>query len=314
MFPIPTLLSGLGGSASFRRRNTRERKRRTGARRSVTLEVDSGYGPLLEGIGTNPQETNSRRQGDFAFTCPAGYCSFGETLSVGATDEDGPALGPLSEDVGEIQFAGASYAGQTDTLEIQDLGGAETETNEKHVILTLNGSPVELSDDCTTSASGSLPFAGELGACAFIVPEIRSRKDGHPPCEHPGGRDRRNPGIRVSFPLRPTPLVEISPSSGLERSVIAVKGSGFAGGLVKVGFTPRVPTSEHIHRMPDQRRGNHQHRTDRQARQLRSQSPRRLARRQGRRLGRRVRQRHRPLHRGRSHARRDCDRHHQAAV
>jgi hypothetical protein len=238
--PIPTLLSGLAGSASFEATVTLEAESGEPVPGdAVTLEVADGLGSLREGIVDDPRETDSEGKATFDFTCPAGYCTAGDLLTVTATDEDGPSLGPITDPVGEIQFAGNSYAGQPDTLEIEDLGGAETETNDKPVALSLNGSPVEHFGPCTTSSSGSLPLAGEPGACTFTVPSIPFPKGQPPPASIPavvtvGARE-----LDVTFPLQPTPSVGLSPESGLERSVISIDGAGFGPDApVKVGFTP----------------------------------------------------------------------------
>ncbi len=238
--PIPTLLSGLAGSASFKVTVTlKDESGEPVPEDTVTLEVTAGIGSLREGIVDDPQETDSEGKATFDFTCPAGYCTAGDLLTVTATDEDGLPLGPVTDPVGEIQFAGNSYAGQTDTLEIEDLGGAETETGEEPVTLTLNGSPVVPFGPCATDSTGSLPRAGELGACTFTVPEIPFPKGQSPPASIPAVVSVGTREFDVTFPLQPTPSVQLSPTSGLERSVISVSGIGFARDRsVKVGFTP----------------------------------------------------------------------------
>jgi hypothetical protein len=238
--PDPTLLSGLGGSASLQATVTLEGEGGEPVPEDlVTLEVDGGFGSLREGIADDPQETDSEGKATFDFTCPAGYCAAGDLLTVTATDEDGPSLGPVTDPVGEIQFAGASYTGQTDTLEIQDLGGGATGTGEQPVTLTLNGFSVVPFGPCATSSTGSLPLAGELGACTFTVPEIPFPKGQSPPASIPAVVTVGTREFDVSFPLRPTPSVELLPTSGLERSAISINGTGFASGApVKVDFTP----------------------------------------------------------------------------
>ena len=234
--PNPTLVSEPGGLVSFEVIVTVEDENEELLQGdSVSLEVNRFEGSTP----VNPEITNSKGEATFAkVTCFAPYCEAGDGVSVTATDPSGLSLTTM-EHVSGIFFVGKSYEGQTDTLEVRGL--PEADEQEQPVTLSLNGLPVALSVPCTTSSTGSLPFAGELDACTFTVPTpgelgvpIPTSVTSVPAVVTVGTEP-----FKVSFPLQPAPSVALSPTSGLERSAISVNGIGFSRDQsVKVGFTP----------------------------------------------------------------------------
>jgi hypothetical protein len=212
----------------------------------VTLAVTDGglSGGMLGSISENPQETDSDGKATFRFTCNAGYCSAGAALEVTASDSSGLSLEPVIEYVGEIEFAGRSYTGQPDTLEIQGLGGEATETNSKPVTLSLNSSLVKPFGPCETDSTGSLPAPGNAGACTFTVPPFPGKT---PPASIPAVVTVGAQTFDVTFPLQPAPALALKPASGPAGSTVVVGGTGFpqqTGVTVLVRFTPHGSGTE----------------------------------------------------------------------
>ena len=240
--PNPMLISEPDGSPSFEATVTvKDADGDPVSGDPVTLAVSDGGlgGGMLGSISENPQETDSEGKATFSFTCNAGYCYAGAALEVTASDPSGLSLGPVIEYVSEIAFAGRSYAGQTDTLKIQDLAGAETK--DKPVTLSLDGSSVALSGACATDSTGSLPLPGDVGACTFTVPAVQPPSGEFPPANVPAVVTVGAQAFDVSFPLQPAPALQLQPTSGPAGSTVLVGGTGFPqekGVRVLVRFTP----------------------------------------------------------------------------
>ena len=231
--PNPTLVSEPGGLVSFEVIVTVEDENEELLQGdSVSLELNRFEGSTP----VNPEITNSKGEATFAkVTCFAPYCEAGDGVSVNATDPSGLSL-TTTEHVSGIFFVGKSYEGQTDTLEVRGL--PEADEQEQPVTLSLNSLPVALSVPCTTSSTGSLPFVGELDACTFEVPAIPYPTGQTPPASIPAVVTVGTQAFDVTFPLQPVPSVQLSPTSGLERSVITVNGIGFPHSQsVTVNFT-----------------------------------------------------------------------------
>ncbi len=228
--PSPAFVSSSGGSVDF----------------TVTVTVESGPATPVSGdsvslvstpsftapaIFTSPQVTDSNGEATFDVAC-AGYCLPGDTIAFSASDAFGLTLGPVTENVGLIEFAGNSYAGQTDTLLIQDLTGIATENQP--VALRLNGESVTLSG-CTTDGTGSLPGDGDVGACTFTVPPLLGSAAASIPAVVTVGSE----AFDLNFALLATPSLSLSSSSGVGGTAVVVNGPGFAGDAsVTVSFTP----------------------------------------------------------------------------
>jgi hypothetical protein len=245
--PNPVLLSEPEGSPSFEATVTvKDTDGDPVSGDPVTLAVTDGglSGSMLGSISENPQETDSEGKATLRFTCNAGYCNAGAALEVTASDPSGLSLGPFIEYVGEIEFTGRSYAGQPDTLEIQGLGGEATETNDKPVTLSLDGSLVEPFGPCETDSTGSLPGPGEAGACTFTVPSFPGET---PPASIPAVVTVGTQAFDVSFPLQAVPALQLQPTSGPAGSPVVVGGTGFPqekGVTVLVRFTPHGSGTE----------------------------------------------------------------------
>ncbi len=240
--PNPMLISEPDGSPSFEATVTvKDADGEPVSGDPVTLAVTDGglSGGMLGSISENPQDTDSAGKATFSFTCNAGYCYAGAALEVTASDPSGLSLGPVIEYVSEIAFAGRSYTGQTDTLKLQDLAGAETK--EKTVTLSLDGSFVALSGTCATDSTGSLPLPGDVGACTFTVPAVQLPSGESPPANVPAVVTVGAQAFDVTFPLQPAPALQLKPTSGPAGSTVLVGGTGFPqekGVRVLVRFTP----------------------------------------------------------------------------
>ena len=230
--PSVAVLSNTGGSVTF----------------TATVTVEDASGDPIAGdvvslatqpsfggeAGVAPQTTDASGVATFVWTCPSGYCSPGQTIAVTATDSIGLSVGPVDEAVSEIEFAGNSYTGATDTLVVEDLPGPASDNQA--VSLSLNGTSVPLSGNCTTNATGSLPGVGGPSPCTFSVPTMPGVS---PPAAVAAVVTAGTQVFDETFTLQPTPTLELSANSGLGGSTVVVNGTGFtADGLVDVGFTP----------------------------------------------------------------------------
>jgi hypothetical protein len=238
--PDPMVLSSPGGSASF----------------TVTVDVEDASGSPIAGdpvslatdpnfggeAVTSPQTTGGSGVATFVWTCPSGYCEPGQVISVSATDADGLSLGPVDEDVSEIEFSGAGYTGATDTLVVEDLPGAAAE--DQPVSLSLDGSPVALTGTCTTSGTGSLPSPAGTDPCTFTVPAISGAT---PPESVPAVITVGTDVLDQTFTLEPAPALELSPTSGPGGTTITVDGTALSpDDSVDIGFTPFGATTSSV--------------------------------------------------------------------
>jgi alpha-tubulin suppressor-like RCC1 family protein len=191
--PNPTLVFEPGGKVEFEVVVTvKDEKGDLLQGDSVSLEVNRFEGSTP----VNPEITNSNGEATFdKVTCFAPYCEAGHGVSVTATDPSGLKL-EATESVSGIFFVGPSYEGQTDTLEIL---GLPTADDKKLVELSLEGSPVRLGS-CNTNSTGSLPLAGEQGACTFTVPSFPGKT---PPASIPAVVTVDTQTFDVTFALQP---------------------------------------------------------------------------------------------------------------
>ena len=157
-----------------------------------------------------PKDTNSEGQATFEVPVPAGYYYPGDSIPVTASDTKGLSLGPVTEYMGEIDFLGKSFVGQTDTLQVVGLGGSATE--HKSVTLQLGDSSVALSGTCTTDGTGSLPAEGATDACTFTVPTF---PDVTPPAAVTAVVTVGSQVYDETFILEPPPTIHLTPTSGL---------------------------------------------------------------------------------------------------
>jgi hypothetical protein len=187
----------------------------------------------------SPQSTNSSGVATFLWTCPNGYCNPGQTIGVTASDSLGLLVGPVDENVSEIEFAGSNYTGATDTLLIDDLPGLANA--DQPVSLSLNSSSVSLSGDCTTNTTGSLPTVYAPNPCTFTVPVMPGVT---PPASVAAVITVGAQVFNETFTLAASPALTLSTPSGLGGSTLVVNGTGFsADSPVNVEFTPDGATA-----------------------------------------------------------------------